>query len=59
MRFDELGYNEVLHRDLKVMDATAVAFCKDNRIPILVLDIRRAGALAEAVCGGGVGTFVR
>ena len=59
VRFDEVGYSEVLHRDLKVMDATAVAFCKDNRIPILVLDIRRAGALADAVCGRGVGTFVR
>jgi uridylate kinase len=41
------------------MDGTAVAFCKDNRIPILVLDIRRPGALLEAVCGEPVGTFVR
>jgi uridylate kinase len=59
VRYDQVGYNEVLNRDLKVMDGTAVAFCKDNRIPILVLDIRRPGALLEAVCGKPVGTFVR
>jgi uridylate kinase len=59
VRFEQVGYNEVLNRDLKVMDATAVAFCKDNRIPILVLDIRQPGALHAAVQGQPVGTFVR
>jgi uridylate kinase len=59
VRFEQVGYNEVLNRDLKVMDSTAVAFCKDNRIPILVLDIRRREALTLAVCGEPVGTFVR
>jgi uridylate kinase len=59
VRFDQVGYNEVLNRDLKVMDSTAVAFCKDNRIPILVLDIRQPDALQAAVTGQPVGTFVR
>ena len=59
VRFDQVGYNEVLNRDLKVMDATAIAFCKDNRIPILVLDIRQPDALQAAVTGRSVGTFVR
>jgi len=59
VRYEQIGYNEVLSRDLSVMDSTAVAFCKDNRIPILVLNIRQHGALAAAVAGQPVGTFVR
>lgn len=57
-RFSELSYNEVLNRDLKMMDSTAIAFCKDNKIPILVLDIAQKGALSLAVQGGEVGTRV-
>ncbi len=59
VRFEQVGYNEVLHRDLSVMDSTAVAFCKDNHIPILVLNIRQHGVLTGAVAGQSVGTFVR
>ncbi len=58
VRFESLAYNEVLSRDLGVMDATAVAFCKDNSIPILVLDIGGSCALTAAVAGERVGTIV-
>jgi len=58
VRYDQVGYHEVLNRDLKVMDSTAVAFCKDNHIPILVLDIRQQDALKTAVYGRSVGTVV-
>ena len=58
VRFEQVGYNEVLRRDLSVMDSTAVAFCKDNRIPILVLNIRQHGALTGAMAGQSVGTVV-
>jgi len=58
VRFDQLTYNEVLNKDLKVMDATAVAFCKDNRIPIMVLDIAKKEGLPAAVRGQPVGTIV-
>lgn len=58
-RFSELTYNDVLSKDLAVMDATAVAFCKDNSIPILVLDINRPEALVAAVRGQPVGTIIR
>jgi uridylate kinase len=58
VRYEQVGYHEVLNRDLKVMDSTAVAFCKDNNIPILVLDIRQPDALRTAVSGGDVGTMV-
>lgn len=58
VRFESLAYNEVLSQDLGVMDATAVAFCKDNSIPILVLDIGVSCALTAAVAGERVGTIV-
>ena len=57
-RFDALSYQEVLSRDLSVMDATAVAFCKENRIPILVLNIEQPDALYRAIGGEAVGTIV-
>jgi len=58
VRFDRLTFNEVLQRDLKVMDATAIAFCKDNGIPILVLNIERPENLMTALAGKPVGTLV-
>lgn len=59
VRFESLAYSEMLSRDLGVMDATAVAFCKDNSIPILVLDIGVSCALTAAVAGEKVGTIVQ
>jgi uridylate kinase len=57
-RFEKLSYQEVLSLDLNVMDGTAVAFCKENRIPILVLNIEQPDALFRAVRGETVGTIV-
>lgn len=57
-RYDKLTYQEVLQQELRVMDTTAVAFCKDNRIPILVINIEEEGTLLDAVCGAEVGTLV-
>jgi uridylate kinase len=57
-RFDKLSYQDVLRRDLNVMDGTAVAFCKENRIPILVLNIEQPDALLRAVRGETVGTII-
>jgi uridylate kinase len=57
-RFEKLSYQEVLSQDLSVMDATAVAFCKENHIPILVLNIEQANVLSRAVRGEAVGTVV-
>jgi len=58
VRFDRLTFGEVLSRDLKVMDATAIAFCKDHGIPILVLDMEHPENLSKALEGGPVGTLV-
>ncbi len=58
-RFDTLSYAEVLSKQLNVMDAAAVALCRDNQIPIHVLNIFKKGALKTAVlerCGGSIVT---
>jgi uridylate kinase len=59
VRYDELSYGEVLKRNLRVMDTTAIAFCKDNKLPIMVLDINATGSIVQAVCGEPVGTMIR
>jgi uridylate kinase len=48
----------VLSDNLKVMDAAAVALCRDNNIPIVVFNIRQSGNLAEVLAGQGVATVV-
>lgn len=58
VRYDKLSYQDVLRQELRVMDTTAIAFCKDNKIPILVLNIEKKGTLYKAICGGKVGTLV-
>lgn len=56
--FRRLRYMDVLSQDLKVMDATAVALCKDNNMDIVVFDVARPGNVKRAVLGEDVGTLV-
>jgi uridylate kinase len=58
-RYDHLSFNRVLGADLKVMDAAAVALCRDNNIPIVVFNIRQPGNLAKVLAGGGTATIVQ
>jgi uridylate kinase len=58
-RYDSLSFNRVLAADLKVMDASAVALCRDNKIPIVVFNIRQPGNLAEVLAGRGTATIVQ
>ncbi|GAA0281376.1 UMP kinase [Alteraurantiacibacter aestuarii] len=58
-RFDTVTYDRVLADNLKVMDASAVALCRDNEIPIAVFSIREKGNLARVLSGGGVQTIVQ
>jgi uridylate kinase len=58
-RYDHLAFNRVLGADLKVMDAAAVALCRDNNIPIVVFNIRQPGNLAQVLAGGGTATIVQ
>jgi uridylate kinase len=57
-RYETVGYNQVLADDLKVMDASAIALCRDNNIPIVVFNIREQGNLARVLSGEGVATIV-
>ena len=58
-RFDTVSYSTVLAEDLKVMDASAVALCRDNNIPIVVFNIREHGNFAAVLRGEGVSTIVQ
>ncbi len=57
-RFDTLDYMEVLSKELKVMDATAISLLKENRIPIVVFRIRDPGGLAKVLTGQGPSTTI-
>ena len=57
-RYDSLPFHRVLADNLKVMDASAVALCRDNGIPIVVFNIREQGNLAKVLAGTGVATVV-
>jgi uridylate kinase len=58
VRFERLGYLEVLSRDLQVMDASAISLARENRIPILVFSIFESGGFAEVVRGRGRYTII-
>ena len=58
-RFETVSYDTVLADNLKVMDASAVALCRDNAIPIVVFSIRESGNLARVLAGEGVQTIVQ
>jgi len=58
-RFDTISYDRVLSDNLKVMDATAVALCRENHIPIVVFSIREKGNVARVLGGQGVQTIVK
>src|SRR6185369_16781995 len=57
-KYDEISYLEVLGSSLKVMDATAISLCMDNKLPIIVFNLRTAGNLRRVIAGEAVGTTV-
>ena len=58
-RYDEISFMEVINRDLRVMDLTAITFCKDNNLPIRVFDLMIPGNIPRALSGEQIGTLVR
>jgi uridylate kinase len=58
-RYDTLSYVDVLSRDLKVMDASAISLARENKIPIIVFDIRKPGAFADIIAGKGMRTIIK
>lgn len=57
-RYEEIGFMEVVERGLRVMDLTAITFCKDNALPVLVFDVTRPGNLFGALAGERIGTLI-
>jgi uridylate kinase len=57
-RFDTISYLQVLEQGLKVMDATAISLCMDNRLPIVVFNLRTPGNIKRAISGEAVGSLV-
>jgi uridylate kinase len=58
VRFETVSYLEVLQRNLKVMDSTAISLCRDNSLPIVVFDFTRPGNTRRVICGENIGTRV-
>jgi uridylate kinase len=59
VKFDEISFDEVIARNLRVMDMTAITFCKDNHLPLRVFDLMAGGNLGRALDGRPVGTLVK
>jgi uridylate kinase len=57
-RFDQLSYEDVLARQLKVMDLTAITLCRENKLPLIVFDLTREGNIKRVVMGEEVGSRV-
>ncbi|MDD5871383.1 MAG: UMP kinase [Bacteroidales bacterium] len=57
-KFDEITYDEILSRGLKVMDLTATVMCKENHLPIIVFDMDTRGNLTRVISGENIGTLV-
>jgi len=56
--FERLTYQDVLEKNLRVMDHSAISLCRDNKIPIIVLNIFKKGDITKAIRGGPVGTVI-
>lgn len=59
IRYDKLSYLEAISRDLRVMDMTAIALCRENRLPIIVFNLDKPGNVLRAICGEPVGTLLQ
>lgn len=59
VKFDEITYDEIYHRNLKVMDLTATTMCKENNMPIYVFDMDTPGNLLKVIQGEKIGTLVK
>jgi uridylate kinase len=57
-RFDRISYLEVIDKGLRVMDATAITLCMDNRLPIIIFNLRTPGNLRRTIMGESVGSIV-
>jgi uridylate kinase len=57
-KFDDISYDEILRRNLKVMDLSATVMCRDNNLPIVVFNMDKVGNLKKVILGENIGTYV-
>jgi uridylate kinase len=58
MLIEKLSYAEVLEKNLRVMDHSAISLCRDNNIPIMVMNVFEQDNITKAICGEKVGTII-
>jgi uridylate kinase len=58
-RYSDISYLEVLNKGLKVMDATAVSLCMDNKLPMIIFNLTEAGNIKKVVLGDSIGTTIK
>jgi uridylate kinase len=58
VKYEKISYTDVLAKDLKVMDATAISLCRDNGLPLVIFSLQEEGNIKRVICGETVGTFV-
>lgn len=56
--YEKISYTDVLTKNLKVMDATAISMCRDNGLPLRVFNLQKAGNIKRVICGEAVGTII-
>ncbi|MBN2514674.1 MAG: UMP kinase [Deltaproteobacteria bacterium] len=56
--YDTISYTEVLTKNLKVMDSTAISMCRDNNLPVIVFNLEKRGNIRGVICGKSIGTIV-
>ena len=58
VKYDKISYLDILNKDLKVMDSTAISLCRDNHIPLIVFGMNEPDNIVKAILGEKIGTFV-
>ena len=57
-KFKQISYTEILKKNLKVMDGAAVSLCRDNKMPLIIFNLRKKGNLLKAICGKQIGSLI-
>ena len=58
-KFKRISYTDVLKKDLKIMDGAAISLCRDNKMPLIIFNVKKKGNLLKAICGEQIGSLVK
>lgn len=57
-KFEQISYTDILKKNLKIMDGSAVSLCRDNKMPLIIFNLKKKGNLGRVVCGEKIGTLI-